>query len=80
MSDERLRKVGLHAGLGGDELGSGQIDIKQGSVLAGLMQTLRGTGMKIIFSRKGFDKKNGGVASPILPDDRICSLSGSVLT
>ena len=30
--------------------------------------------MKIIFSRKGFDKKNGGVASPIYPDDRICSL------
>jgi hypothetical protein len=30
--------------------------------------------MKIIFSRKGFDKRNGGVASPIFPDDRICSL------
>ena len=31
-------------------------------------------GVKIIFSRKGFDKKNGGAASPILPDGRICSL------
>jgi hypothetical protein len=30
--------------------------------------------MKIIFSRKGFDKANGGAASPIFPDDRICSL------
>jgi hypothetical protein len=30
--------------------------------------------MKIIFSRKGFDKKNGGAASPIFPDGRICSL------
>ena len=30
--------------------------------------------MKIIFSRKGFDAKNGGVASPIFDDDRICSL------
>jgi hypothetical protein len=30
--------------------------------------------MKIIFSRKGFDAKNGGVASPIFPDERICSL------
>ena len=30
--------------------------------------------MKIIFSRKGFDKDNGGVASPIFPDDGLCSL------
>jgi hypothetical protein len=30
--------------------------------------------LKIIFSRKGFDKSNGGVASPIFQDDRICSL------
>jgi hypothetical protein len=30
--------------------------------------------MKIIFSRKGFDEGNGGVASPIFHDDRICSL------
>ena len=30
--------------------------------------------MKIIFSRKGFDAKNGGVASPIFPDGRTCSL------
>jgi hypothetical protein len=30
--------------------------------------------VKIIFSRKGFDAKNGGVASPIFPDGRICSL------
>ena len=30
--------------------------------------------MKIIFSRKGFDQKYGGAASPIFPDDRICSL------
>lgn len=30
--------------------------------------------MKVIFSRKGFDKKNGGVASPIFLDGRICSL------
>lgn len=30
--------------------------------------------MKIIFSRKGFDKKNGGVASPIFPDGGLCSL------
>jgi hypothetical protein len=30
--------------------------------------------MKIIFSRKGFDAENGGVASPILHDDRFCSL------
>jgi hypothetical protein len=30
--------------------------------------------VKIIFSRKGFDKRNGGVASPIFPDDRICSI------
>lgn len=34
-----------------------------------------GTVLKIIFSRKGFDAKNGGVASPISPpDDRICSI------
>jgi putative DNA base modification enzyme with NMAD domain len=30
--------------------------------------------MKIILSRKGFDKKNGGVASPIFPDSSICSI------
>lgn len=30
--------------------------------------------MKIIFSRKGFDKKNGGSASPIFPDGGLCSL------
>ena len=30
--------------------------------------------MKIILIRKGFDAKNGGVASPIFPDGRICSL------
>ncbi|MGD0921677.1 MAG: hypothetical protein ABSA70_07950 [Terriglobia bacterium] len=30
--------------------------------------------MKIIFSRKGFDAENGGVASPIFDDNRICSL------
>jgi len=30
--------------------------------------------MKIIFSRKGFDWRYGGVASPILPDGRFCSL------
>lgn len=30
--------------------------------------------MKIVFSRKGFDTKNGGVPSPILPDGRLCSL------
>jgi len=30
--------------------------------------------MKIILSRKGFDKKNGGVASPIFPDGGLCSL------
>ncbi len=32
------------------------------------------TNVKIIFSRKGFDSKFGGVASPIFPDGRICSL------
>ena len=30
--------------------------------------------MNIIFSRKGFDSKNGGVASPIFPDGRLCSV------
>lgn len=30
--------------------------------------------MRIIFSRKGFDSANGGVASPIFPDGRLCSL------
>ncbi len=30
--------------------------------------------MKIIFSRKGFDSRNGGVASPIFPDGRMRSL------
>lgn len=30
--------------------------------------------MKIVFSRKGFDSKFGGVPSPIFPDGRICSL------
>ena len=30
--------------------------------------------MKIIFSRKGFDARSGGVASPIFPDDGLCSL------
>lgn len=30
--------------------------------------------MKIILSRKGFDSKNGGMASPILPDGRMVSL------
>jgi hypothetical protein len=30
--------------------------------------------MRLIFSRKGFDSKNGGVPSPILPDGRMCSL------
>lgn len=34
----------------------------------------RGTSMKIIFSRKGFDSGSGGVASPILPDGRLISL------
>jgi len=33
----------------------------------------RANDMKIIFSRKGFDKKNGGVASPIFPDEGLCS-------
>jgi hypothetical protein len=31
-------------------------------------------GMKIIFSRKGFDQRNGRVASPIFPDDGLRSL------
>jgi len=30
--------------------------------------------MKIILSRKGFDSKNGGIASPILPDGALLSL------
>ncbi|MCD6328671.1 hypothetical protein J7M28_14125, partial [bacterium] len=30
--------------------------------------------MRIIFSRKGFDAANGGVASPIFPDGSFCSL------
>jgi hypothetical protein len=30
--------------------------------------------LKIIFSRKGFDSENGGVASPIFPDGRMHSL------
>ncbi|MBU1004624.1 MAG: hypothetical protein KJ561_02240 [Nanoarchaeota archaeon] len=30
--------------------------------------------MKVILSRKGFDSKNGGYASPILPDGRLISL------
>lgn len=30
--------------------------------------------MRLILSRKGFDSQNGGVASPILPDGRMCSL------
>src|SRR3954462_4018719 len=30
--------------------------------------------MKLIISRKGFDAQNGGVASPIFPDGRTCSL------
>lgn len=30
--------------------------------------------MKIIFSRKGFDAEAGGVASPIFPDKRLCSI------
>src|SRR5262249_51731686 len=30
--------------------------------------------MKIIFSRKGFDSKHGGVASPIFPDDSLRSV------
>jgi len=30
--------------------------------------------VKIIFSRKGFDARSGGVASPIFPDDGLCSL------
>ena len=30
--------------------------------------------MKIIFSRKGFDKENGGAASPIFHDNGLCSL------
>lgn len=30
--------------------------------------------MKIILSRKGFDSGAGGVASPMLPDGRLCSL------
>lgn len=30
--------------------------------------------MRLILSRKGFDSSYGGVASPILPDGRLCSL------
>ena len=30
--------------------------------------------MKIILSRKGFDSKFGGMASPILPDGTLLSL------
>ena len=30
--------------------------------------------MNVIFSRKGFHGSNGGVASPIFPDGRICSI------
>lgn len=30
--------------------------------------------MKIVLSRKGFDSSFGGVASPILPDERLVSL------
>jgi len=30
--------------------------------------------MKVIFSRKGFDGASGGVASPIFPNGRFCSL------
>ena len=35
---------------------------------------MAGVGMRLIFSRKGFDTQNGGVPSPILPDGRMCSL------
>jgi hypothetical protein len=34
----------------------------------------RGSVMKVILSRKGFDSSYGGFASPILPDGRIISL------
>ena len=30
--------------------------------------------MKIILSRKGFDSKNGGFPSPVLPDGKMMSL------
>ena len=30
--------------------------------------------MKVILSRKGFDAKNGGIPSPILPDGSLLSL------
>lgn len=30
--------------------------------------------MKVVLSRKGFDSKNGGIASPILPDGTLLSL------
>jgi hypothetical protein len=30
--------------------------------------------MKIILSRKGFDTENGGIASPIMPDEKLLSL------
>lgn len=30
--------------------------------------------MQVIFSRKGFDSKYGGIASPILPDGRLLPL------
>lgn len=30
--------------------------------------------MKLVISRKGFDSSNGGMPSPIYPDDKICSL------
>jgi len=32
-----------------------------------------GLTMKIIFSRKGYDKTSGGMPSPIFPDDTLCS-------
>ncbi len=30
--------------------------------------------MKLVLSRKGFDSSNGGVPSPVFPDDSLCSL------
>ena len=41
---------------------------------AGRVQALGVNCVKIIFSRKGFDSRNGGVASPIFPDGRMRSL------
>src|SRR5258708_4214500 len=55
-------------------IGNGPLSVMSGELYHGRRIASRASPMKLIFSRKGFDSKYGGCASPIFEDRSLCSL------